>query len=165
MADSLEELEEVAPTAAEPQSASYSANALSGLTLLDAEIMPPATPRDLSAVRYEGRIRILEAFQYHGTLKDAPSWVDRNWAAFADWDPLRGIEAGPALRVPTHRGDNALARQGDYVVRQEVVLTHDMPPDTQLEVWPRDQFERYFIPTTSSQPRSHGFQDAAEDAA
>ena len=71
---------------------------------------------------------IVDAFQYPGSLIHAPDWVDRNWAAYADnYDPVRDMEPGPALRVPTYRGDTVLCRKGDYVARQEVKLLVDHP--------------------------------------
>lgn len=121
--------------------------------VLDGELLPPgghSPPAGGGNVRYESRIRVLEAFQYRGTMKDAPDWVDRNWAGYGDWDPLRNIPAGPALRVPDrHGGDGAvvLARPGDYVVRQEIVLAHGIPPDVAIEVWAKETFEKTFIPT------------------
>jgi len=101
-----------------------------------------------AGVRYESRIRVLEAYQYPGNLKDAPAWVDRNWTGYAsDYDPLRGLEPGPALRVPTRHGDTVvLCRPGDYVVRQEVVLAHGIEPDVVTEVWAKESFEKNFIP-------------------
>jgi hypothetical protein len=80
-------------------------------------------------------------------MRDAPDWIDRNWAGWGDFDPMRGLEAGPCLRVPTHNGtgDVVLARIGDYVTRQEVKLTGQLS-DIRIEVWARDQFEKLFIP-------------------
>jgi hypothetical protein len=46
-------------------------------------------------VSYESRIRILEAFRYPGSFRNAPDWIDRNWLGHGDWDPLRQIEPGP----------------------------------------------------------------------
>ena len=117
---------------------------------LEGEIISPADSRVhagvQAGVRYESRIRVLEAYQYPGHLKDAPGWIDRSWAAYSDFDPLRGIPAGPALRVPLRNGDFAMARPGDYTVRQEVILAHGVRPDVQVEVWPKESFERTFIP-------------------
>ena len=105
---------------------------------------------ELSAPRpvYRQRIRVLEAFQYRGQLRDAPAWVDRNWAAWAEMDPLRNIDAGPAVRVPLSGGMNAMARVGDYIVQQEVKVT-DQLTDIRVEVWPQEQFEKFFIPERS----------------
>jgi hypothetical protein len=105
---------------------------------------------ELSAPRpvYRQRIRVLEAFQYRGQLRDAPAWVDRNWAAWAEMDPLRNIDAGPAVRVPLPGGMNAMARVGDYIVQQEVQVT-DRLTDVRVEVWPQEQFEKFFIPERS----------------
>jgi hypothetical protein len=154
MADTLEELEDGAP---QPPTTPYphpepQAYAPHNPTVLDGEILSRDTDlqTDLAGARYEGRIRILEAYQYPGAVHHAPGWIDRNWVAFADWDPVRNIEAGPALRVPTARGDTALARLGDYVVKQEVILAVGIPADVQIDVWPKDQFEKYFIRVSSS---------------
>lgn len=96
-------------------------------------------------IRYEGRIRILEAFQYAGRLDSAPAWIDRNWLAHGDFDDLRQIPAGPCLRVPLPSGNNAIARIGDYVVQQEVVLAPGMPTDVRVEVWAKTDFEKNFL--------------------
>lgn len=101
-----------------------------------------------SAIRYESRIRIVEAWQYNGKLAEAPQYVDRSWAAWGEYDEERKLEPGPALRVPipnSPTGDK-LCRKGDYVVRQEVTLALGVEPDVQLEVWPKDEFERFFLP-------------------
>lgn len=118
---------------------------------LEGDIMPPGagvpvSGRSRAGIRYESRIRVLEAFQYPGHLKDAPSWVDLNWVGYGDWDPLRGIPPGPALRVPDVRGGVVLARPGDYVVKQSVKLAHGVPDDVVVEVWSREAFEKTFIP-------------------
>jgi len=107
------------------------------------EIFPPTH----NEKHYEARISIVDAFQYQGNLKDAPEWIDRNWAAYADnYDPVRELEPGPALRVPTYRGDTVLCRKGDYVAQQEVRLTSNLPGEVKIEVWEQQQFERLFIP-------------------
>lgn len=127
----------------------------SDLLPIEPEIIPPRTFQTSrtgsgGAVRYEARIQILEAYQYPGNLKGAPDWVDRNWAAYAsDYDPLRGIEPGPALRVPTRSGENVLCRPGDYVVTQSVTLMHGIEPDIVVEVWSRESFEKNFLPTST----------------
>ena len=108
------------------------------------EIYPPLHPS--GSVRYESRITILEAYRYPGNLATAPDWVDRNWIAYGDYDPLRGIEPGPALRVPASSGIVTLARPGDYVVKQRVKLFDDIPDDVRIEVWSSDQFEKMFLP-------------------
>ena len=112
---------------------------------VNAGLVPPGAP-----IRYESRIRVLEAFQYRGSLQGAPAWVDRSWAGYGDWDPLRNIAAGPALRVPSPHGDVVLARPGDYVVRQSVTIAHHVEPDIQVEVWAREAFERTFLPAGTS---------------
>jgi len=121
---------------------------------------PPAPPVSVAApallpqahfpsdVHYEARITIVDAWQYPGFLKSAPEWVDRNWVGFADYDELRGVEAGPCLRVPNATGTVTIARVGDYVARQEVKITKDFS-DIRIEVWGRDQFEKLFYPVDS----------------
>lgn len=125
---------------------------------IEGEIIPPPggsergeAPAEPQAgpLRYEQRIRVLDAWQYRGQLAGAPVWVDRNWAAYADLDPLRGIPAGPALRVPAH-GGFAFCRPGDYMVHQEVLLAHGLPPIEAIEVWSRESFEKAFIPSERS---------------
>lgn len=120
------------------------------------ELIPPTKPNP-HAVRYEARITIVDAYQYSGALKDAPDWVDRNWAAYADnFDPLRQLEPGPALRVPTYRGDTVLCRVGDYVARQEVKITADQPGEIKIEVWEKEQFQRIFMPVEKTPVRPYG---------
>jgi hypothetical protein len=120
------------------------------------EIIPP----NAHSVRYEARISIVDAYQYPGNLKDAPGWVDRNWAAYADnFDPLRQLEPGPALRVPTYRGDTVLCRVGDYVARQEVKLTADQPGEIKIEVWEKEQFQRIFMPVEKAPIRPYGAKE------
>ena len=113
---------------------------------LTGEIMP-------REVRYESRILIVDAWQYDGTLKNAPMWIDRNWAAYADeHDNLRHLEPGPALRVPTYRGDTVVCRVGDYVAQQEVKITADEPGEIKTEVWEKEQFQRLFLPVEKGAP-------------
>jgi hypothetical protein len=127
-------------------------------TVLEGEILgPPSAASPFSqvdtisrhqhgAIRYEGRIRIVDAFQYTGQLDKAPRWVDRNWLAWGEHDPLRSIDAGPALRVPLMSGQHAICRIGDYVVQQEVRLAPDQPGDVRTEVWAKDDFRKNFLP-------------------
>lgn len=119
---------------------------------LDGEIFPPVdtiSRHQNGGIRYEGRIRILDAYQYLGNLSNAPEWVDRNWIAWGDYDPLRAIEPGPALRVPLPSGQFAICRLGDYVTRQEVRLTPDQEGDVRTEVWARDDFRKNFLPVAA----------------
>ena len=110
-----------------------------GLTMgLNGEILP-------NQLRYESRITIVDAWQYPGSLRDAPNWVDRNWAAYSDFDPVRAIEPGPCLRIPMLTGETAVARIGDYVVTQEVRYD-EFSSDLRIEVWPQTQFEKLFMP-------------------
>lgn len=125
------------------------------------EIQSPA-----GEVRYESRIQILDAFQYPGSLVQAPAWVDRNWIGFGDYDQLRGIEPGPCLRVPLPSGVIALCRVGDYVCRQSVMLSQDQPIEIRLEVWEREQFVKLFVPAaTSSLQRSPSKQASSRVSA
>lgn len=127
--------------------------------IVEGEILP-------KTVRYEARISIVDAWQYSGTLSMAPDWVDRNWAAYAgDFDPVRNLEPGPALRVPTYRGDTVYARVGDYVARQEVRLVADVPGEIKIEVWEREQFERLFLPVKSNPSTTPETADAVPAAA
>ena len=112
---------------------------------LDGELLPPSDP----SLEYEQRIRILEAWKYPGQMKGAPDWVDRNWIGYADLDPLRGIEAGPCLRVPLASGIVAVARIGDYVCKQLVRLSDD-DEDVRIEVWPHEQFEKFFYKSVNA---------------
>lgn len=119
------------------------------ITPIDMDIISPRERRlAMGSVRYEGRIRIMEAFQYMGSVAAAPAWIDRNWISFADHDDLRGIPAGPALRVPLLSGNTAVARIGDYIVQQEVLLGPGMPTDLRVEVWAKPDFEKNFLPVT-----------------
>jgi len=105
------------------------------------EIVPPGK------VRYESRINIVDAFRYNGQLAGAPDWIDRNWAGFGDYDPVREIGEGPCLRVPSsaNPGEVVLCRVGDYVCRQSVLLDNGRQPEIRVEVWAADQFERLFV--------------------
>jgi hypothetical protein len=101
--------------------------------------------------RYESRITIIEAWQYPGPMKDAPEWVDKNWIGWAGDDQLRGIPAGGCLRVPLHGrdGDVVLCRIGDYVTQQDVKID-DRTSDLRIDVWPREHFQKMFIPSPNS---------------
>lgn len=105
--------------------------------------VPPAPT--LANVSYESRITIVEAFRYTGSFKGAPDWVNRNWLSHGDYDPLRKIEPGPALRVPLPSGV-VYARIGDYVVIQSVLLSPGLEPEKRLEVWPAETFQKLFVP-------------------
>jgi hypothetical protein len=117
---------------------------------------PPGTaanhthPMTVGNVRYEARIQILDAFQYPGGLRDAPGWIDRSWIGYAsDEDQLRDIPAGPCLRVPVPSGDIAICRIGDFVAKQEIRMAPDLPGDIKIEVWPKEQFFKLFMPVGS----------------
>lgn len=115
------------------------------LTSLDGEVIPPEKPTP-GKPRYEQRIRIVEAWQFVEGVARAPAWVDKNWAAWGDDDPLRGIPAGPSIRVPGP-GGTMICRHGDYIARQMMTLLPGLPPEERIEVWPRESFERFFIRT------------------
>lgn len=113
-----------------------------------AQTVPPA-----GTIRYISRIRIVDAWQYRGALADAPAFVDRNWAAWGEYDEKRALPAGPALRVPTPGAvAEKLARAGDYIVRQSVTLVDGLPPEEHIDVWPREDFERFFLPQRQKAP-------------
>jgi hypothetical protein len=124
----------------------------SGVSDDEPELFPDDAPLASSdpptnTIRYVSRIRIVDAWQYLGALAEAPAFVDRNWAAWGDADPRRELPAGPALRVPTPGAlAEKLARAGDYIVRQSVTLVEGLPPEEQIDVWPREDFERFFLP-------------------
>jgi len=113
---------------------------------LDGELIPP---EKLSDMQFTSRIRVLEAYQYPGFLGGQPAFVDPNWAGYAgEEDAVRGLPAGPCLRVPVAGTDNTvvICRKGDFVVLQ-AMLHNDRPTETKIEVWPNEQFKRLFIPT------------------
>jgi hypothetical protein len=110
-----------------------------------AAVLPLPTQPAAARLTYENRIFIVDAWQYPGSLRDAPPWVDRNWAGYAaDYDPLRQLEPGPCLRVPLLGGVVAIVRIGDYVVTQEVKFSDGLS-DLRLEVWEQQQFEKFFM--------------------
>jgi hypothetical protein len=132
-----------------------------------AGIDPPLAGREYSApvgadlsnpppiITYRSRISVVEAWRYPGQLAKAPDFIDRSWTAWADSD-LYGRPAGPALRVPVARSISGpvppdgtkLCRIGDYVVRQNVTLVEGLDPELTLDVWPKDDFERLFMPVS-----------------
>lgn len=117
------------------------------ITPADDDIQSPRAQRMSAAGgRYESRIQILDAYQYRGIVTDAPDWVDRNWIAYGDPDDLRGIPAGPCLRVPLTSGLFVLCRVGDYVCQQEVRVAPDVPGDVRVEVWAKEAFQKNFMP-------------------
>lgn len=122
---------------------------------LDGDILPPTgpypapaptSPARTNGVKYESRISIVEAYQYPGNLSHAPDWIDKNWIGYADFDEFRKIEPGPCLRVPDATGAYIVCRPGDYVARQEVKFTHDLPGEIKIEVWEQQHFQKLFIP-------------------
>lgn len=118
-----------------------------------------------NTTRYESRIRIAEAWQYNGQLATAPGWVDRSWAAWGDADSLRGLEQGPALRVPTvGQVAEKVARVGDYVVRQEVTIALGVEPDIQIEVWEKENFEKFFLPSHPEVLKAEKDENAAQQS-
>jgi len=116
--------------------------------------MTPA-PSKAVGVHYRSRISVVDAWRYDGALAQAPSWVDRNWIGYSTDDELRGIPAGPCLRVPGPCGlDDGIriCRVGDYVVRQQVTLLEGLESPVLVEVWPKHEFEKLFLPVDTPQP-------------
>lgn len=124
-----------------------------------ANYLPPqsALP-DLKNVRYEGRVRIIEAWRFTGVITEAPAYVDRNWLAYGGYDEERGINPGPMIQMPQtdehgHRsGPDRYCRIGDYIVQQEIRLDAGQKSHIKVEVWPRDEFEKVFIIVPSDEP-------------
>jgi len=136
-----------------------------------ADVAPPMLGNEYSApvstdlplhpptVTYRSRISVVEAWRYPGQLAQAPPFIDRAWTAWAEAD-LYGRSAGPALRVPVTRSlsgpvppdGTKLCRIGDYVVRQMVTLVDGLEPEEALDVWPKDDFERLFMPVKLRKP-------------
>jgi len=136
------------------------------------EFIPPDDP---TRTRWTSRISILEAYQYNGSFKDAPHWVNRTWLAYGDADILRGIPAGPCLRVPLPSAVNTgeegavLCRVGDFICRQQMDFEDGRAPHIRTEVWAKDQFLKNFMPAPRDAPRSalpdmgsHGRMGSAE---
>jgi hypothetical protein len=116
--------------------------------ILEGEIIASSKPG--GAVRYESRIRILDAWQYRGAVATAPAYVDRNWIGYAsDYDALRQIDPGPCLRVPLTSDPQervvTICRVGDYVVHEEIV-GDDGRLSEKIEVWEQGQFQKLFLP-------------------
>lgn len=105
---------------------------------------------------YRSRIAVVEAWRYPGSLKEAPEFVDRSWAAYVNEDEILNKPAGPALRVPVPRSAISpspsdgvkICRVGDYMVLQKVTLAEEIEPEQTLDVWPKEEFEKLFIPET-----------------
>jgi hypothetical protein len=116
--------------------------------VIEGEIIAASRPG--GAVRYESRIRILDAWQYRGAVHTAPDYVDRNWIGYAsDYDAIRQIDPGPCLRVPLTSDPServvTICRLGDYVVHEEIV-GDDGRLSEKVEVWEKGQFQRLFLP-------------------
>ena len=122
-----------------------------------------AAPSPPPTVTYRSRISVVEAWRYPGQLAQAPQFIDRSWTAWAE-ATIDGKPAGPALRIPVTRSISGpppidgtkLCRIGDYVVRQNVTLVDGLEPEEHLDVWPKDDFERLFMPV-----KGHSLADAA----
>jgi hypothetical protein len=120
---------------------------------VDSAPTPPPT------VTYRSRISIAEAWRYPGQLASAPDFIDRVWTAWAE-ATIDGKPAGPALRIPVTRSISGpipsdgtkLCRIGDYVVRQMVTLVDGLEAEETLDVWPKDDFERLFMPVKKRPP-------------
>lgn len=124
---------------------------------------PPNRSVTPAPVTYRSRISVVEAWQYPGSLSAAPPWVDRAWASWADADQLTGALAGPGLRVPIPSSlsqsnripvtpgtePEKMARVGDYLVKQRIALLDDLDGDEVIDVWPKEEFEKLFMPTTT----------------
>ena len=101
----------------------------------------------------------MEAWRYPGQLATAPGFIDRSWTAWAD-ATIDGKPAGPALKIPitgsfsgpTPPDGAKLCRIGDYVVRQMVSIIDNLEEEA-LDVWPKEEFERLFIPVTKPSHR------------
>lgn len=114
---------------------------------------PTPTPQ---LTTYRSRIAVVEAWRYPGSLKEAPEFVDRSWAAYVNEDEILNKPAGPALRVPVPRSAISpspadgvkICRVGDYMVLQKVTLAEEIEPEQTLDVWPKEEFEKLFIPET-----------------
>jgi hypothetical protein len=137
-------------------------------------IMPPPAaeveeieftlPDDPSRIRWTSRISILEAYQYNGSFKNAPPWIQRTWLAYGDADLLRQIPPGPCLRVPlptaahggypNDDGGYVLCRIGDFVCRQQMDFEDGRAPHIRTEVWAKEQFLKNFMPEAKPAPRS-----------
>jgi hypothetical protein len=69
---------------------------------------------------------------------------------------LRGIPAGPCLRVPlpsaVNTGDDGvvLCRVGDFICRQQMDFEDGRPPHIRTEVWAKSEFLRNFMPAPTS---------------
>jgi hypothetical protein len=133
----------------------------SGNFLPPVSSLPPGT-----RIRYEGRVRIIEAWCFNGRIQEAPPFVDRNWLAYGSHDDERGIPEGPMIQMPNwvHRDGRStqlpdkICRIGDYVVKQEVLLDAGRESHVKVEVWQRDEFEKVFIPV----PVEEGEDGAAD---
>jgi len=154
------EEEENEPSEAPPTPAEDPAQPAARLTpLAGMEYSAPVVAPNPPAVTYRSRISIVEAWRYPGQLAEAPDYVDRSWTAWADGD-LYGHPAGPALKIPVTSSLSGplppdgckLARIGDYVVRQMVAIVGDLEEET-IDVWPKQEFERLFVPVTPKPKR------------
>jgi hypothetical protein len=96
----------------------------------------------LGTAKYVQRIDVLEAFQYVGTLKDAPPWIDRNWTSYAGYDEVTKEEPGPALKVP----GLGLCRKNWFIVQQAVRLDEAGTQDVRLAIYRPDDFYKWFLP-------------------
>lgn len=116
---------------------------------LDGEIITPSGA--VYTPVYESRITILAAWQYPGNVNAAPAWIDRNWIGYeTNYDPVRNLEGGPVLRIPSHNDPSSTtsARVGDYVVQQEMKVAPTLT-DIRVEVWRKEDFEKFFIPASA----------------
>ena len=56
------------------------------------------------------------------------------------------IPVSRTISGPTPADGFKFCRIGDYVVRQNVTLVDGLEPEESLDVWPKDDFERLFLP-------------------
>lgn len=110
--------------------------------------VPLAVPTEaMPNAQYVQRINVLEAFQYPGTLVNAPPWIDRNWIGWQDFDEVHNIPAGPALSIP----GVGVARRGDFVVQQSVMITEGGISDIKLAIYRPEEFYKWFLPVQGKQ--------------
>lgn len=102
----------------------------------------PATPkrktpaaRKPAAMQYVSRIQVTEAYRFDGQVAKAPEWISREW---------HGYDDGVVLMVP----NVGMARVGDYIVQQEVLMDHEGDTESKLAIYTPDEFERMFLPRT-----------------
>lgn len=109
-----------------------------------------------NSTTYESRISVLEAWQYPGSVAQAPPFIDRNWIGYHTGDEHHPAQPCLYIPSPTRPGGVAIVYVGDYVVRQLTTLIDGLDPDETVEVWPKDDFERLFIPKNQRKTADDG---------